>query len=155
MGLRAQQRPKHYAFGQSSSYYQLLFSELDLRLSDLRRKAEVPVLQEVDGSGRHSRIDVQRINQLYQWLESLELRPTTDLVRELHGRLDGFIPGYRFPDLLAALNRLVNSPPDGMQVTTTNRFRILEQAPDSEQFVYRKRRLETTTTHTEQEPDHA
>ncbi len=157
VGLRAQQRPKHYAFGQSSSYYQLLFSELDLRLSDLRRKAEVPVLQEVDGSGRHSRIDVQRINQLYQWLETLELRPTTDLVRELHGRLDGFIPGYRFPDLLAALNRLVNSPPEGMQVTTTNRFRTLEQAPDSEQFVYRKRRLETTTTHTEQEqePDHA
>lgn len=143
VGLRAQQRPKHYAFGNSSSYYQLLFSELELRLSDLRRKAQVPVLQEVDGSGRHTRIDVQRINQLYQWLETLELRPTTDLVRELHGRLDGFIPGYRFPDLLAALNRLVNSPPEGLQVVTTNRFRILEQSPASELFVYRRRRLET------------
>jgi hypothetical protein len=42
-----------------------------------------------------------------------------------------------------------------MQVTTTNRFRTLEQAPDCEQFVYRKRRLETNTTDTEQEPDHA
>jgi hypothetical protein len=63
-------------------------------------------------------------------------------VRELHGRLDGFIPGYRFPDLLAALNRLVNSPPDGLQVVTTNRFRILDQSSESEQFVYRKRRLE-------------
>ena len=83
------------------------------------------------------------------------MRPTADLVRELHGRLDGFIPGYRFADLLAALNRLVNSPPEGMQVTTTNRFRTLEQAPDCEQFVYRKRRLETITTDTEQEPDHA
>ena len=91
---------------------------------------------------RHTRIDVQRINQLYLWLETLELRPTTDLVRELHGRLDGFIPGYRFPDLLAALNRLVNSPPEGLQVVTTNRFRILDQSSDSEQFVYRKRRLE-------------
>ena len=107
------------------------------------------------GSGRESRVDLQRINQLYQWLETLELRPTADLVRELHGRLDGFIPGYRFADLLAALNRLVNSPPEGMQVTTTNRFRTLEQAPDCEQFVYRKRRLETITTDTEQEPDHA
>ncbi len=87
-------------------------------------------------------IDVQRIHQLYQWLETLELRPTTDLVRELHGHLDGFIPGYRFPDLLAALNRLVNSPPEGLQVVTTNRFRILDQSSDSEQFVYRKRRLE-------------
>jgi len=155
VGLRAQQRPKHYAFGQSASYYQLLFSELELRLSDLRRQSEVPVLQEVAGSGRESRVDVQRINQLYQWLETLELRPTADLVRELHGRLDGFIPGYRFADLLAALNRLVNSPPEGMQVTTTNRFRTLEQAPDCEQFVYRKRRLETNTTDSEQEPDHA
>ncbi|WP_322003223.1 hypothetical protein [Marinobacter alexandrii] len=155
VGLRAKQRQKHYAFGNSSSYYQLLFSELELRLNDLRRKAEVPVLEEVDGSGRHTRIDVQRINQLYQWLETLELRPTTDLVRELHGRLDGFIPGYRFPDLLAALNRLVNSPPEGMQVVTTNRFRILEQASYSEQFVYRKRRLETYQPVHQEEYQHA
>ncbi|WP_323752341.1 hypothetical protein [Marinobacter sp.] len=150
VGLRAQQRPKHYAFGNSSSYYQLLFSELDLRLADLRRKAEVPVLQEVAGGGRAALVDVQRINQLYQWLETLKLRPTSDLVRELHGRLEGFIPGYRFPDLLAALNRMVNTPPDGYQVVTTNRFRTLETSPETEktsepaaeQFVYRKRRLE-------------
>ncbi|WP_323754495.1 hypothetical protein [Marinobacter sp.] len=150
VGLRAQQRPKHYAFGNSPSYYQLLFSELDLRIADLRRKAEVPELQQVAGSGRTARVDVQRINQLYQWLETLELRPTNDLVRELHGRLEGFIPGYRFPDLLAALNRMVNTPPDGFQVVTTNRFRALETSqeatdiaePVSEQFVYRKRRLD-------------
>lgn len=149
LGLRGQQRPKHYAFGASASYYQLLFSELDLRLADLRRKGEVPALQQVAGAGRNSRIDVQRINQLYQWLETLELRPTTDLVRELHGRLAGFIPGYRFPDLLAALNRLVNTPPAGFQVITTNRFRALEAEPspepDGEQFVYRKRRLAPQT----------
>ncbi|MBZ0333341.1 hypothetical protein [Marinobacter sp. AL4B] len=150
VGLRAQQRPKHYAFGNSSSYYQLLFSELDLRLADLRRKAEVPVLQEVAGAGRSARVDMQRINQLYQWLETLTLRPTNDLVRELHGRLEGFLPGYRFQDLLAALNRMVNTPPGGYQVVTTNRFRTLETSletektsePAIEQFVYRKRRLE-------------
>ncbi|PPK51626.1 hypothetical protein [Marinobacter persicus] len=149
VGLRAQQRPKHYAFGQSSSYYQLLLSELDLRLSDIRRQDEVPVLQEVSGSGRNARVDVQRIRRLYDWLESLELRPTEDLVRELHGRLEGFIPGYRPPDLLASLNRLVNTPPPGYQVVTTNRFRILETdstLPEAgEQFVYRKRRLEPRT----------
>lgn len=149
LGLRGQQRPKHYAFGASASYYQLLFSELDLRLADLRRKSEVPALQEVASAGRNSRIDVQRINQLYQWLETLELRPTADLVRELHGRLEGFIPGYRFPDLLAALNRLMNTPPEGFQVITTNRFRTLETEPSpdlsGEQFVYRKRRLEPQT----------
>lgn len=155
VGLRAQQHPKHYAFGNSFSYYQLLFSELELRLSDLRRKAEAPVLQEVSGSGRHTRIDVQRINQLYQWLETLELRPTVDLVRELHGRLDGFIPGYRFPDLLAALNRLVNSSPNGMLVVTTNRFRILEQPSDGGQFVYRKRRLEADASFNHKEQRHA
>lgn len=146
MGLRAQARPKHYAFGASTSYYQLLFSELDLRLADLRRKADVPVLEEVAGSGRETRVDVQRIHQLYQWLETLQLRPTNDLVRELHGRLDGFIDGYRFPDLLAALNRLVNTPPDGFRVVTTNRFRALAPAQDSatpaDHFIYRKRRLE-------------
>ncbi|KKL12556.1 hypothetical protein LCGC14_2534590, partial [marine sediment metagenome] len=153
VGLRAQQRPKHYAFGESASYYQLLFSELNLRLADLIRTAEVPVLEEVEGSGRHPRVDVQRINQLYQWLETLELRPTQDLVQELHGRLENFIPGYRFPDLLAALNRLVNSPPKGMQVITTNRFRTLKQTPETEQFVYRKRRLLDDISKTETEAD--
>ncbi len=146
MGLRAQARPKHYAFGASPSYYQLLFSELELRLADLKRKADVPVLQEVAGSGRDIGVDVQRIHRLYQWLETLQLRPTNDLVRELHGRLNGFIEGYRFPDLLAALNRLVNTPPEGFRVVTTNRFRALAPAQDSDtpddHFVYRKRRLE-------------
>jgi hypothetical protein len=155
LGLRAQQRPKHYAFGNSSSYYQLLFSELELRLNDLKRQAEVPVLQEVEGSGQHSRLDVQRINQLYQWLETLELRPTSDLVRELHGRLDGFIPGYRFPDLLAALNRLLNSPPEGMRVVTTNRFRLLEPSSASEQFIYRRRCLEINAPANQKEQHHA
>lgn len=149
VGLRAQARPKHYAFGSSSSYYQLLFSELDLRLADLKRSAEVPVLQELEGGSRTARVDVERINQLYQWLESLELRPTNDLVRELHGRLDGFIEGYRFPDLLASLNRLVNTPPKGFHVVTTNRFRTLAPVKEAdsppEQFVYRKRRLEPST----------
>ena len=109
----------------------------------------MPVLQEVAGSGRNTRVDVKRIRALYDWLESLELRPTADLVRELHGRLDGFMPGYRPPDLLAALNRLVNTPPAGFRVVTTNRFRTLETEEPGEavpeQFVYRKRRLETRT----------
>lgn len=155
LGLRAQQRPKHYAFGNSSSYYRLLFSELELRLNDLSRQAEVPVLQEVEGSGQGTRLDVQRINQLYQWLETLELRPTADLVSELHGRLDGFIPGYRFPDLLAALNRLLNLPPKGMQIVTTNRFKVLKQPSDSEQFIYRRRRLETNVLANQEEQYHA
>lgn len=149
LGLRAQARPKHYAFGSSASYYQLMFSELDLRLSDLRRQDEIPVLQEVEGSARQTHVDLQRIRQLYDWLETLRLRPTGDLVRELHGRLDGFMPGYRFPDLLAALNRLLNHPPEGFRVATTNHFRTLELAQGEqeapEQFVYRKRRLESET----------
>lgn len=149
LGLRAQQRPKHYAFGASSSYYQLLFSELELRLSDQRRKSELPQLEQVLGSGRHSCIDAQRINLLYEWLASLALRPTQDLVRELHGRLEGFMPGYRFPDLLAALNRIANTPPAGMNVITTNRFKLLEpggeDAQQDQQFVYRLRRLQPNT----------
>lgn len=145
MGLRGQSRPKHYAFGVSSSYYQLLFSELALRLRDLKRKSDVPSLQNMESS-RGQGIDIHRINTLYQWLETLELRPTGDLVLELHGRLDGFIEGYRFPDLLGALNRLVNATPQGFRVVTTNRLNVLEAAggfeDPGEVFVYRKRRLE-------------
>ncbi|MCH8498647.1 MAG: hypothetical protein LAT63_09225 [Marinobacter sp.] len=157
IGLRAQQRPKHYAFGASTSYYQLLFSELSLRLADLKRAAEVPQLASLSAASRDSRVDVERIQKLYQWLETLPLRPTEDLVQELHGRLDGFIDGYRAPDLLAALNRLVNSPPAGFQVITSNRFRTLSTGQDpQQQFVYRKRRLAATTTQaTAEEKTHA
>ena len=58
-------------------------------------------------------------------------------------------------DWLAALNRLVNSPPEGLRVVTTNRFRTLEQSADSEQFVYRKRRLETEIPANQEEQHHA
>lgn len=152
VGLKGQVRPRQYAFGESSSYYQLLFSELDLRLMDLKRQGEVPALQELDASSRGQGVDVQRIRKLYQWLETLELRPTQDLVRELHGRLDGFIDGYRFPDLLAAINRICHTCPEGFNLVTTNRFRTLEAATgvgrEGELFVYRKRRLEKHTEET-------
>ncbi|WP_111493647.1 hypothetical protein [Marinobacter bohaiensis] len=146
VGLKAQSRPRQYAFGQSSSYYQLLFSELDLRLADLGRKEQVPDLGRAAAAGRNPKVDAERIQTLYQWLESLQLRPTRDLVRELHGRLDGVVAGYRFPDLLAAVNRLSHKHPEGLQVVTTNRFNTLETeaGPDdiADVFVYRRRRLE-------------
>jgi predicted nuclease with TOPRIM domain len=145
VGLKGQHRPRHYSFGESSSYYQLLFSELSLRLADLKRRSEVPVLEEL-ANGRHGRwVDVERIRKLYQWLETMELRPTRDLVRELHGRLDGFIEGYGFPDLLAAVNHISHSCPEAFRLITTNRFATLAPAgagDEDELFIYRKRRLE-------------
>ena len=111
----------------------------------MRGAARQPLAQRLDDViNSYWREGAER--RLYQWLERLELRPTDDLVRALHGRLDGFIDGYRFPDLLAALNRMLNRPPAGYRVFTTNRFRTLappagDHAPD-ERFVYRKRRLE-------------
>lgn len=156
VGLKAQSRPRQYAFRQSSSYYQLLFSELDLRLADLGRKAQVPDLGRTGAAGKDPKVDAERIQTLYQWLESLQLRPTGDLVRELHGRLDGVVEGYRFPDLLAAVNRLNHKHPDGFRVVTTNRFQTLEADARTDDiadvFVYRRRRLEPRpNSNTEQE----
>lgn len=151
VGLKTHSRPKQYAFGHSSSYYQLLFSELDLRLADLRKKEAAPDLTFVGDSSKDPKIDADRIQKLYQWLETLELRPTHDLVKELHGRLDGVIEGYRFPDLLAALNRFNHKQPKGFQLVTTNRFNLLDASGEDQEaaeevFIYRKRRLEALKT---------
>ncbi|WP_166269408.1 hypothetical protein [Marinobacter caseinilyticus] len=140
-GLKASARPKQYAFGQSESYYQLLFSELTLRLDDLQRQHEAPVLPELTAQASGPVMDIQRIDTLFRWVDSLELRPTADLVRELHGRLEGFIDGYRFPDLLVAMNRLSNLDLTPWELVTTNRFRQLG-SPENEHYIYRKRRLQ-------------
>ncbi|TVP53464.1 MAG: hypothetical protein EA349_13645 [Halomonadaceae bacterium] len=146
LGLKGHWRPKQYAFGQSASYYQLLHSELELRLSDQRRESEAPVLPSLEAGTRGQSMDVERIDTLFRWLDSLELRPTQDLVQTLNGRLEGFIEGYRFPDLLAAINRLSHktlshNPRPELQLVMTNRFRTL-QGQGEEQYIYRKRRVE-------------
>lgn len=140
LGLKTHFKPRQYAFGQSASYYQLLYSELELRLADLRRQIEAPVLPILGAGTAGQSMDVERIEKLFRWVDSLELRPTADLVQELNGRLDGFIEGYRFPDLLAAVNRLSHASLPGLKLVITNRFRALESG-DNERYIYRKRRL--------------
>jgi len=140
-GLKGFLRPRAYAFGESASYHRLLFSEIELRLADLRRRAEAPTLPDLTASLGEARTDARRIETLFRWIDGLELRPTEDLVRELHGRLDAFIEGYRFPDLLAVLNRLAHAGPEGLAIRTTNRFRLLE-GDAGDVYVYRRRRLE-------------
>ncbi|MEX0731180.1 MAG: hypothetical protein WED00_16450 [Aquisalimonadaceae bacterium] len=146
IGLKQRSQPKRYAFGDTSSYYRMLFSEIELRLSDIRRQNEAPNLMEVAALSTPARTDIERIRKLYAWIDSLELRPTQDLVRELHGRLQGFIEGYDFPDLLAAMSRLGHRAPDGMRIATMNRFRTLS-SEEGQTFVYRRRRLEMSNEH--------
>ena len=144
LGLKAHTRPKQYAFGQSQSYFNLLFSEIDQRLQEQNRESEKPVLVEDGHSIQDQKIDTKRVNALFEWVDSLELRPTSDLVYELHTRLQGFIEGYRFPDLLAVLSRLGETS-SGHRIVTTNRFKVMESPQADEEddvmFVYRKRRL--------------
>lgn len=145
LGLKGHNRPRQYAFGQSVSYYELLHSELELRLADLRRQSSAPVLPQLESASAGQALDVGRIEKLFQWLDSLQLRPTVDLVQELNGRLEGFIEGYRFPDLLIAVNRLSHKSLPGLKLTVSNRFRVIE-GDDDERYIYRKRRLTTLTT---------
>ena len=86
-------------------------------------------------------VDVARAAKLLEWVDALELRPTHDLVRELHGRLQDFVEGYQFSDLLMVINRLSNSPPSGSRLRMLNRFRTLSDE-SGEVYVYRRRVLE-------------
>lgn len=144
LGLKRRGRPRPYAFGSTTSYYRMLFSELELRLADLRRAHEAPVLPEVAARREGPRRDLERSRRLYAWIDSLELRPTGDLVRELHGRLDGVVDGYVLPDLLACLQRLEREPRPGLELRVFNRFRTLT-TDDGDTWIYRRRQLLETS----------
>ncbi len=140
LGLRKQARLKAYQFGSSISYYENLFSEIQLRLSlnkvtptDLNINGESYFKEKSDDR-------LQRIELLYQWLQQQSFRPTNDMVATVHYRLYEWLDDYSFPDLLIAINKLDYKTDWDYKLITTNHYSFI--SIDNQSFIYRRCRLE-------------
>lgn len=138
LGLKQHSRPQTYQFGESASYFENIFSEISLRLSSLNLSE--PSLFEGENYRNDQGSDrLQRAELLYNWLSEQPFRPTKDMIAMLHYRLEGWLNGYCFPDLLTAIIRLKNKKDWEYEVVSTNIFSYV--SIDNQAFVYRQRLL--------------
>ncbi|GAA5219040.1 hypothetical protein ACFSJ3_16935 [Corallincola platygyrae] len=106
LGLKQRARPARYRFGDSESYNDNLLQEIELRLGDLVRSTDwLPKAGEASKQSLAQQRMI-RAEALFKWLQSLPLRPTSDMIAMLHERLKDHLPGYQLSDLLAASIRL-------------------------------------------------
>lgn len=137
-GLKLHRKPQAYQFGDSLAYYEKVFSEIELRLSLL----EIDQPSIFEGSSyqdKQADVRLKRAQLLYQWLEVQPFRPTDDLVATLHYRLNDWLEGYRFTDLLTVIIRLTHKTNWDYQVVTNNKFHYITIGDDA--FKYRQRKL--------------
>lgn len=137
-GLKQQVRPQAYQFGDSVSYYENIFSEIELRLSQLAT-SQTSIFTGESSKDNQAGKQLERAELLYQWLEDQPFRPTEDMIATLHYRLNDWLEGYHFPDLLTAIIRLNHKTGWDYELTTTNRFAYI--AIDNDAFLYRRRKL--------------
>jgi hypothetical protein len=139
-GLKQHIRPQAYQFGDSISYYENIFSEIELRLSQLTT-SQTSIFTGESSKDNQAGRQLERAELLYQWLEDQPFRPTEDMIATLHHRLYDWLEGYHFPDLLTVIIRLNHKTDWSYELITTNRFAYITINNDA--FLYRRRKLVT------------
>jgi len=137
--LKRHSHPTAYQFGESASYYENIFAEIELRLTliDSNNQAlfENDSYKDEDSGKQLARAEI-----LYEWLANQPFRPTKDVIKVLHNRLSDYLEDYHFSDLLTAIIHLSHKSEWDYELITTNQFSYI--TIDDEAFVYRRRKLE-------------
>lgn len=141
-GLKKTQRPKDFRISDSTSYFENLFAEIEVRLED-KLASVLPDVQESWRNEENSN-KLKRAKALYDYLTELKLRPTDDLTAALHYRLKDAFEDYQFTDLLSAVTRMRKAPSDYV-LRTTNKKAYISHNDDI--FVYRRKRLVSEQEH--------
>jgi len=138
LGLKQHSKLQSYQFGDSTSYYENIFSEITLRLSTLET-SKPSLFKGESFKDSLEKEKLERAELLFQWLEKQPFRETKDLIATMHYRLENWLEGYEFTDLLTVMIRLNHKSNWKYRVITTNKFSYI--AIDSNAFVYRRRKL--------------
>ena len=136
-GLKRSPRPKDLRISDSTSYYENLFSELDLRLQDSLKQ----VLPSAEGEAWLSEENSNKLKRalaIFDYLESLSLRPTKDLTAMLHYRLKDEFADYEFVDLLGAVIQMRKTGGNLMLKATNKKAHITH---GDSVYVYRRKQL--------------
>jgi hypothetical protein len=147
-GLKHFAKPKDLRISDSASYFENLFSELELRVAEGRKPVFSEAAKEAWLSHENSS-KLERAMALYAYLDRLSLRPTQDLTAMLHYRLKDQFDDYQFIDLLGAVIRM-RTPPSHLQLTTTNKKAHIIHGDSV--YVYRRKQLHEKKSLQEEAP---
>lgn len=138
LGLKQHSKPQPYQFGDSTSYYENIFSEIALRLSSL--EIGNPTIFKGESFKDNLAIEkLERAELLFEWINAQPFRESKDIIATMHYRLEDWLKGYVFTDLLTVIIRLSHKSDWNYHVVTTNKFSYVTINEDA--FVYRRRKL--------------
>lgn len=137
-GLKRFFRPKDFRISDSPSYFENLFTEIDIRLADLSLHKTLPLSDAEAWRSDENSNKLKRALALYDYLSKIELRPTNDLTAALHYRLKDVFDDYQIVDLLSAITKMRQYKGD-YQLRTTNRMAYISH--NDSVYVYRRKRL--------------
>ncbi|MFT4929716.1 MAG: hypothetical protein ACI8WB_005851, partial [Phenylobacterium sp.] len=137
-GLKRFFRPKDFRISDSASYFENLFTEIDIRLADLALNTALPLTDSEAWQSDENSHRLKRAMRLYDYLANIEHRSTQDLTAALHYRLKDMFDDYQIVDLLSAVTKMRQKKGD-YQLTTTNRMAYLSYGDIT--YIYRRKRL--------------
>jgi len=132
---------KDFRVGQSTSYYNNLFTELSLRLEALNLTGE---LTENECFNLNASIDdsesvsLKRALAMFDHLNAIKLRETNDLTAMLHCRLVADFPDYHLADLINAC-QLIQEQQNDFNLQTINKMAYLRHGEDV--YLYRRKKV--------------
>jgi len=137
---------KDFRVGQSTSYYNNLFTELSLRLEALNLTGELTENEyfnlnaSVDNS---ESVSLKRSLAMFDHLNAIKLRESNDLTAMLHCRLVASFPDYHLADLINAC-QLIQEQQNDFNLQTINKMAYLRHGDDI--YLYRRKKVIANTT---------
>jgi hypothetical protein len=133
---------KDFRVGQSTSYFNNLFTELSLRLEALNLNGHLTTDNEnfnltavIDDS---ESLNLKRALAMFDHLNLIKLRESNDLTAMLHCRLSDSFTDYRLADLIAAC-QLMQAKQNDFTLRTVNKKAYLRY--NDEVYIYRRKKV--------------
>lgn len=129
---------KDFRVGQSSSYFNNLFSELSLRLESLTLEKTLENFNLTAVKNDTESKSLQRALAIFEQLNNIKLRESDDLCAMLHCRLSEDFSEYQLADLIGAC-QLMQADQDEFMLKTINKKAYLRH--NDEIYLYRRKKV--------------
>lgn len=139
--LKRVSKLKDFRVGQSTSYFNNLFTELSLRLEALSfdgyttNNEDFNLTSSIDNS---ESINLKRALAMFEHLSAIKLRASDDLTAMLHYRLSDSFTDYRLADLIAACQLMQEQQSEFILKTVNNKAYLRH---NDEVYIYRRKKV--------------
>lgn len=129
-------RPKGLKIENNESYFYNIFTDLTYIIEDQLLVSNDIIATEGEALiSFTSKARLERAGQIYNLIEQLSLRESTDIIATLHYRLKDLLPQYHFVDLINAVVHYRKKILQGKYLIKTNKKSYIQH--NSEYYVYR------------------